>query len=234
MAWSCPKYLWKQLHTTERICWTANLVKLVLHTQAAHWPLAVVTAPGESGKCCKLHQKVDIKWACLAEAGHQFTQVHQTPLLTPPLLHIFSEKGLNKEAEKVLSSTFPIPPQCNQYMTQFLNYIVRPSNISDIPPCTTKAYSQGWKKAQEAMGSSASGIHFDHYMAGTFNPEIVVINATLANIPLCTGLSCWKKGINVMIKKTCGNFIVKKLMIILWFEADFNANDKWLGHMIMY
>jgi len=73
-------------------------------------------------------------------------------------------------------------------------------------------------------------------MAGTFNPEIAVINAHLANIPLRTGFSYdwWKKGINVMIEKTCGDFNVKKLRIILLFEADFNANNKWLGRAIMY
>jgi len=66
---------------------------------------------------------------------------------------------------------------------------------------------------QEATGSSASRIHFSHYMAGTFNLEVLVNNMTLANIPLCIGFSFawWKKGINVMIEKTFGNFNVEKL-----------------------
>jgi len=78
---------------------------------------------------------------------------------------------------------------------------------------------------------SASGIHFRHYIAGTFNPEILVVNATLANIPLCTRFTYdqWKKRINVMIEKTCGDFNVEKLQIILLFKADFNANNKWIG-----
>jgi len=37
-----------------------------------------------------------------------------------------------------------------------------------------------------------------------------------------------------MIEKTCGDFNVEKLQIILLFEADFNANNKWLGWAIMY
>jgi len=90
----------------------------------------------------------------------------------------------------------------------------------------------------ESMGStglSASGIHFGHYIAGTFNPEILVINATLANIPICTSFTydCWKKGVNMMIKKMCGNFNVEKLWIILLFEAGFNANNKWIGWAVM-
>jgi len=85
-------------------------------------------------------------------------------------------------------------------------------------------------------GSSASGIHVGHYIAGMFNPEILVVNAVLANIPLCMGFTydCWKKGLNVMIEKTADNFNVEKLCIILLFEADFNANNKWLGCAIMF
>jgi len=77
----------------------------------------------------------------------------------------------------------------------------------------------------------ALGIHFGHYVAGTFNPEILVVNMTLANLPLRTGFTYdwWKKGVNVMIEKTCGNFNMEKLQIILLFEADFNANNKWIG-----
>jgi len=36
-----------------------------------------------------------------------------------------------------------------------------------------------------------------------------------------------------MLEKTPGNFNVEKLQIILLFEADFNANNKWLGRVVM-
>jgi len=31
-----------------------------------------------------------------------------------------------------------------------------------------------------------------------------------------------------------GDFNIEKLQIILLFEADFNANNKWIGHVVMY
>jgi len=97
-------------------------------------------------------------------------------------------------------------------------------------------YCQGWQRAREATGLSASGIHFGHYMVGTFNPEILVINMTLANIPLCSGFlyAQWKTGVNVMIEKTRGDFNMEKLQIILLFEVDFNFNNKWIGCAVMY
>jgi len=118
--------------------------------------------------------------------------------------------------------------------------------IPELNPLTLKylqhslmhhpSLQSGMEKAREAMGSSTLGICFSHYMAGTFTLEILVINSPLTNTPLCTGFSydCWKKGINVMIEKTCSNFNVKNLRIILLFKANFNANNKWLGHVIMY
>jgi len=37
-----------------------------------------------------------------------------------------------------------------------------------------------------------------------------------------------------MLEKTVGDFNVEKLQIILLFEADFNANNKWIGRAIMF
>jgi len=97
-------------------------------------------------------------------------------------------------------------------------------------------YCSGWRKARETTSSSASGIHFGHYIAGTFNPKILIINAALTDIPLRTGFSyqSWQTGLNIMIEKTTGDFNVEKLHIILLFEADFNANNKWFGQVVMY
>jgi len=72
-------------------------------------------------------------------------------------------------------------------------------------------------------------------MAGTFNPDILLLNATMADIPLHTGYSPahWQKGLNVLLKKSPGNYNMEKLCIILLFEANFNSNNKWLGHAVM-
>jgi len=37
-----------------------------------------------------------------------------------------------------------------------------------------------------------------------------------------------------MIEKMTGDFNIKKLQIILLFEANFNANNKWIGRAVMY
>jgi len=45
---------------------------------------------------------------------------------------------------------------------------------------------------------------------------------------------CWKKGINIMIKKSTGDLNMEKFHIILLFKADLNANNKWIGCVVMY
>jgi len=52
------------------------------------------------------------------------------------------------------------------------------------------------------MALSMSQVHFGHYMAGTFNPTIAIMNAEMAEIPLSTGYAqeqC-KKGLNIMLQ----------------------------------
>jgi len=50
-------------------------------------------------------------------------------------------------------------------------------------------------------------------MVGTFNPDIVLFNATMADIPMTMGYSPkhWREGLNVMLEKIPGNFNVEKL-----------------------
>jgi len=37
-----------------------------------------------------------------------------------------------------------------------------------------------------------------------------------------------------MVEKVLGDFNIKKFWIILPFEANFNVNNKWLGHEVSY
>jgi len=42
---------------------------------------------------------------------------------------------------------------------------------------------------RETTASLMLQVHFGHYMAGTFNLEIALLNATMADIPLTSGYS---------------------------------------------
>jgi len=194
----------------------------------------MVTAPNHANTSRQeFHLKAELEKACLAEAGRRFTQDQHMPLLSSPLLEIFGERGKFKAVTSVLMGTFIPPSLSDLHAKKILSCVAKPPNIADCAPRTLSEYCYGWRKAHETTSSSASGIHFGHYIAGTFNPEIMVVNA---NIPLQTGFlyQRWQTGLNIMIEKTMGDFNVKKLRIILLFKADFNVNNKWIGSAVMY
>jgi len=190
-AWNkSKKTLWKQLHCTEQIQKPANNVCHALHKLHTHSPLALVAAPGSSSDTCQEYQqKVELEKACLEEAGRCLTQAKHTPLLMSPLVDIFGECGNPKEVAWLLAGDISLPVNINKYALKFLAELSQPPGMTDISPQSMQAYCKSWQKAQETTGSSASGIHFRHYIAGMFNPEILVVNTTLANIPLCTGFT---------------------------------------------
>jgi len=73
-------------------------------------------------------------------------------------------------------------------------------------------------------------------MAGTFNPTIAIFNARLASLGFTTGYSLkwWHTRLDMMLEKQTGNININKLHLILLFEGDFNNNNKWLGHVVMF
>jgi len=228
--------IWKQHNALERIRRTARTIRTLLAKEAPRKALSIVICPDSDGGRRECTEKHDLEAACLAEAGRHFTQVQHTPFLTEPLLSIFGETGTKKrEFRQVLEGTFKVPATCDRLTQQFLLAVRRPRKVQEVTQRSETEYLQGWRKARESTSSSMSGIHFGHYIAGTFNPEILIINRTMADIPLTTGYSPdrWKHGLNVLLEKVPGNVNIEKLRIILLFEADFNANNKWIGRAVM-
>jgi len=204
-AWNqTKKALWWQLRSTERIQKTASNVRGALNEVIMHRPLSVILAPSADGNRREFHQKANMEKACLEEAGRRFTQAQHMPFLTAPLIDIFDETGRPKAIQTVMDGSFIPPDQCDPYAAKFLSSLSCPALITNIPSRSLEEYTGRWQKSRETTSLLASGIHFGHYIAGTFNPEILFVNATLADIPLQVGFSynCWKKGLNIMIEKT--------------------------------
>jgi len=86
--------LWKHLCTTKQAHEMAWAVHGALHNQW-HTPglLVVIDLAFEGSSQQEFTTKVDLKWACIEEAGRQFTQASDTPLLVDPFLHMFGETG---------------------------------------------------------------------------------------------------------------------------------------------
>jgi len=127
--------------------------------------------------------------ACLDKAGCWFLQANNTPLLQHPMIKWFGEIGTNRPAFKqVLSGKFNLDTD-NIYVRKLLQQLKKPENVLKLAPRSLQDYTNGWRKVHESTSSSLLGIHFGHYMARMFSPNIVLFNATMTDIPLKTGYS---------------------------------------------
>jgi len=170
--------------------------------------LQAVTGPTAKGHQQEFSSKL-LEKACLDEAGHQFLQANDTPLLQNPMIQWFGETGTNRPSFKqVLLAKFHHEIG-NPYVEKLLQHLQKPEQVHAFTSQSLEDYTISWRKARESTSSSLSGIHFGHYMAGMFNPNIVLFNATMANLPLKTGYlpQRWREGLNLMLEKTPGNLM---------------------------
>ena len=175
---------------------------------------------------------------CLAEAKARFTQSNDTPFLMEPLIAELGLLNCDKPPFDTIALCTYQPQEGTDPGTWLL--IKHLKWLAEVLECkldlTKTLHSKGWKKAKECTASSLSGAHFGHYKSGTFSKLINSIHTALAAILLKTGYSYhqWKKGINIMLEKSPGNFQVDNLRIILLFEVDFNQLNKHIGQEMMH
>jgi len=113
-------------------------VKHALGQDKPFWAVVVVNATSAQGNRRDFTSHVDLKWACLAKAGNQFTQAEDTPFLQPPFV---GETGYwSKVFDEVLVGTFKILDNCDLYVKKLLTITntsgsttITPTNESQVP-----------------------------------------------------------------------------------------------------
>jgi hypothetical protein len=93
---------------------------------------------------------------------------------------------------------------------------------------TPEDFQLFWQTARERTGSSYSGLHFGHYIAASFCPNLSALHAMKLLICARNGvaLAKWGIGLTVLLEKIMGNVFVHKLRVICLLEADFNWCNK--------
>jgi len=228
----------RHLIRTEEQRLHARQIRRVNNTARGTGGLAAVTVAHPDGTLSHYSDKANMEAACLEEARARFTQANDTPFLTEPLL---PELGLlnceDPPFDAIANGQYQAPAGTGPGAQLLLQHLKRPMEVPDCPlELMAEGHKEGWIKSKERTASSLSGAHFGHYKSGTFNDLINGVHTALAVIPLKTGYSYtrWRKGINIMLEKSTGNFQVDKLRIILLFEADFNQLNKFIGREMMY
>ena len=126
------KSLWEQHRQTEKARTMAQLVQSALRSNTQHGKLQAVTRPTSEGNRQEFSSKYLLEKACLDEAGHQFLQANNTPLLQHPMIKWFGEIGTNRPTFKqVLSGKFN-PDTDNMYVRNLLQQLKRPENVLEL------------------------------------------------------------------------------------------------------
>jgi hypothetical protein len=83
----------------------------------------------------------------------------------------------------------------------------------DATYVTVKDFQYLRQTAKEQTGSSFSGLHFGHYLAASFCPDLSSLHA--AKLSICArdgvALSRWGRDLTVLLEKILGNIFVHKL-----------------------
>ena len=135
-------------------------------------------------------------------------------------------------ARQILEGTYEYPPDLDPATRLLFEEAsatfdsLKPSEIATY--VTPEDFQQFWQHARESTGSSYSGLHFGHYKAASFCPDLSLLHAAKLSICARNGVSLarWGRGLTVLLEKILGNVFVHKLRAICLLEADFNWWNK--------
>ena len=135
-------------------------------------------------------------------------------------------------AQQILEGTYEYPAVldpatrllCEEATATYAT--MAPSQVATY--VTVDDFQHFWQTSRERTGSSYSGLHFGHYKAASFCPDLSSLHVARLTICARNGVSLtrWGIGLTVLLEKILGNVFVHKLRAICLLEADFNWWNK--------
>jgi hypothetical protein len=135
-------------------------------------------------------------------------------------------------AQQILEGTYEYPPDLDPATRLLLEEVaITYSELSLTEVAmyvTVEDFQHFWQTARERTGLLYSGLHFEHYIAASFCPDLSLLHAAKLSICMQNGMSLarWGKGLTVLLEKILENVFVHKLQAICLLEADFNWWNK--------
>ncbi len=135
-------------------------------------------------------------------------------------------------AQQILEGTYVYPPDLNpatRLLFKEAAYTFATLSLTEIATyVTAEDFQHFWQTTREQTGSSYSGLHFGHYIAASFCPDLLVLLVTKLSLCARNGvpLARWGKGLTILLERILGNVFVHKLHAICLLEADFNWWNK--------
>lgn len=164
--------------------------------------------------------------------GKRFHIAEQAPICQGRLRGQFGYMASTPSAQAVLNRTYDYPEDMHEGMQEllrealYIRQIIPKDSVSSM--ITRSELAEKWRKANEKTSSSASTIHFGHYIAGAQSDIVSHHDALKSTICLTRGftLERWKESLTCILEKEPGNCLLTKMRATLLMEADFNASNK--------
>lgn len=217
----------------------ARIIKAVIRPKA-NLGLTMIQIPVD-GSIKEVSSQQEMEQVLCSELAARFHQASTTPFASEPLLMAVGKLGTEKGAQQILNGTFECPPGTDYWTSRLIPFLKYSKSAKLVKEAftlhtTSSQHEEGWKKMKENISPGFSSLSFAQFKAAAAHPFLQQIDSLLATIPYCTGIAPnrWKHGVDVMLQKQPGNFLVEKLRAILLFEADFNHNNKKFGRELMF
>jgi hypothetical protein len=217
----------------------ARILKFVLKPNTSSG-LTMIQLPSPFGPI-EITHKEEMEHHLQVELAARFHQAAHTPFSSPPLLNLLGPLAVSPVAVEILNGTFVCPTSLDYWTTMLIPYLkfvpdyqaIRRDFVRHLTPSD---HRKGWQKMKEQTSPGYSTLSFAQFKAASLSDQLCAIDTILADIPYANGISPsrWKKGVDVMLQKKEGVFLVDKLRAILLYESDFNQNNKRFGREIMH
>ena len=181
------------------------------------------------GKVKEYTVQDEVEHAIQHECKIRFSLAHSAPIMTTLLgerLRYLSDKAL---ARSIIMGTYKIPSDMDPATKLILEEIGRlgiklVNGEGNKIIITPEEFKHFWRKVNEFISSSMSGVHYGHYKAAIHNVSSTEILAQQLTVIACSGIppESWSVGLQVMLEKIAGVCLVEKLWAIQLYEADFN------------
>ena len=194
----------------------------------------------ESGELREYTEQEDIERVVREETQERFSAAESSPFCQGLLGESLGNVSNTDAAAAILEGTFQPPENTPESVCLLLEEIGRIGKLVSRQAvrltCTTEEFQTYWRSISEKTSSSASGVHFGHYVAAAEQTPLARFFAKQISYITQTGRapSRWGVGLNVLLEKIAGVALVNKLRAILLIEGDMNmANRLIFGDRMM-
>ncbi len=187
------------------------------------------------GEVKEFKEQEEVEHAIQRECKIRFSLAHSAPIMKTLLgerLQYLSDETL---ARSIITGTYAILAKMDPATKLILEEIWKlgtkvVNGEGNKIIITPEDFKCSWKKVNEFMSSSMSGVHYGHYKVAIQDRLSTEILAQQLTVIACSGIppESWSMGLQVMLEKIAGVCLVKKLRAIQLYEADFNCYNQFV------